>query len=301
MKTLSQQQRVAEGPPTQAAYEKIVDALATLRMQKVLSYGEARYKDTDPTHAFGLLYADIYRKFIRIQNAIGPGKPPGSYDTAVEALRDTLLDLANYGIMGVQLLESFSKAQESTFAQPTLLPSEPITHEEFNVPSTTFMGVLDQIAFFIPEGSREKAEELYAFLFGARDWNRDNVVAEGRVASKVFGVNQGQNAARLNFNYEMIKGGLEFEVLNYDSGPNYLEEEVGPALAHLATHVEDIESAHKWLVSNGFEVVQDVRTISHSNPAVPAERRYRYAIYDTRSVLGFRLKLIQRLTVCSDE
>ena len=54
-------------------------------------------------------------------------------------------------------------------------------------------------------------------------------------------------------------------------------------------------------MTNGFEVVQDVTTVSHSNPKVPADRRYRYAIYDTRSVLGFRLKLIQRLTVPSSE
>ena len=243
MKSLPQQVRVAEGPPTQSAYERILDAMATLRMQKVLSYGEARYQDTDPTHAFALLYADIYRKFIRIKEAIGPGKPPGQYDTAVESLRDTLLDLANYGIMGVQLLEQFGKAQESVYAQPPLLPEAASTvgPEDLGIcVPAPFMGVLDQIAFFIPEGGRAKAEELYAFLFGARTWNRDDVVARGRVASKVFGVNTGDNAARLNFNYEMVKGGLEFEVLNYDSGPNYLEQETGPGLAHLATHVEDI-------------------------------------------------------------
>lgn len=305
MKTLlNKTQRIVQGSPSQRSYEQIIDEAATLRMQKVLTYGEHRYDDPSQEHAFALLYADIYRKFIRIQNFLfGPRKGnPG-----VEGLRDTLIDMLNYCAMGVQLLDKFTpevgEPVQYTFFEEgvgsssaaqldttwTGLPPEEI------FPSSIF-GPIEQIAFVVKNS--EQADELQRILsnyFGAQEWVRDVVDAEGYV----FGQDPKaihSNRADLRFNYQGVKGGLEFEIIHYLQGPNYLQGQ-SEGLAHMAVHVTDMDAAITHLKDKGFNLLQDVRTVYHSNENVPDYRRYHYTIYDTRKVLGFRLKLIERLTV----
>lgn len=270
---MNRQDRIAKGPPTQADYERIIDELATIRMDKVISYGEDRYKDPDPEHRLLITYSDIYRKFIRLKEQMLRREPSADG----ESLRDNLLDLANYALMGVQLLDE---------------PKDLVYIEE---PTHSFQ--VDQIAFASRDGGTLMT--LLEQIFGTEgEWSHDMVTAEGQVWEKEGVTNQ----AQLAFNYSIVKGGMEFEVLESNqSTPYWLDKylQVGPLpiLSHLGIHVENLDREVRRLEELGYRIAQDVRTREHSNPKVPAHRRYRYVIFNTRERLGFDIKLIQRLTI----
>jgi hypothetical protein len=103
-------ERLRLGPPTTLDFERLVDEAATVRLRKVLSYGESRYRDDSVNHAMTLTYGDIYRKYIRIRELILRQKWTGEDG---EALRDAFLDMANYGLMGVQLWDKFMEPHAS--------------------------------------------------------------------------------------------------------------------------------------------------------------------------------------------
>lgn len=264
MNLFNREQRIAQGPPTQADYERVLEEIATIRMQKVLSYGEDRYT-TDPAeqeHHLFITYSDVYRKFIRIKEFFTRGlKVMKAKDG--ESLRDAFLDLANYGIMGVQLLDKLPKQTEPDFK-------------------------IDQVAFCTQDPDGLKT--LLMAVFGSPlEWHTDQVVAKGQV----FG-HDSENQAELNFNYQVMAQGVEFEVLCYKEGTNWLGGQK-KGLSHLGTHVDDLAAVKERLLGMGLTIAQEVNTLSHTNPAIKDTRRYWYCIFDTRNLMGFDLKLIQRL------
>lgn len=242
-------------------------------MKKVLSYGEERYAADDPeaqVDHMHITFHDIYRKYIRLheffkKDILGVVAEDG------ETLRDTFMDLANYGIMGVQLLDKLPKVVKPVMPR------------------------IDQVAFYSKDPAKFKA--LLNKIFGTEVWHDDEVVADG----EVFGY-EASNRAALGFNYELMKGGLEFEVLNYLEGDNWVEavnQNIG--LTHLGMHVEDIDPWIEKMEALEYQIAQEVTTVSHTNPAIKDNRRYRYVIFDTRDDLGFDLKLIQRLPYSPEE
>lgn len=294
MNPLPRQDRISQGPPTQEAYERLVDELATIRMRKVQSYGEARYEDPDKDHQRTINYADIHRKYIRLKELMYRQ----SVATDGEGLRDTLLDLANYCLMSVQTLGAVPDL-EPLVVQGTSSSDEEVQRQISALiasPPPEFL--IDQVAFATREGG--KLRGLLNEIFGVAEitWSQDTVIAEGTV----FG-SETKNQAHLAFNYGIMKHGLEFEVLEPDVHAEYWVNSAinlspqGCVLSHLGIHVTDIDSHVERLQELGYSIVQDVRTLSHENPAVPSDRRYRYVIFGTRDVLGFDVKLIQRLTV----
>jgi hypothetical protein len=88
---------------TQRVYEGIIDEMANIRLNKVMDYGEDRYKIDDLDFDMAMCYSDIWRKFIRIKNLI---VNKVKILNVQESIEDTLLDLANYCIMAVQILRS---------------------------------------------------------------------------------------------------------------------------------------------------------------------------------------------------
>jgi hypothetical protein len=104
------------GLKTQIDYELILDEIATIRTIKVIQYGEDIYNEADFEVALWGAYADIRRKFQRMKKLMKyvVGANLGSYIDckAVDALRDTGRDFANYGIMLVQLLDKFDKTNK---------------------------------------------------------------------------------------------------------------------------------------------------------------------------------------------
>ena len=281
--------RIKFGPPTQRHFERIVDEAANLRMRKVGKYGEARYNDPSLHHAFTLLYADIYRKFIRIQNAIvGDSQGISQLDALDgENMRDTLLDLANYSLMGVHLLDLHGLGENIEEMDGIEQANEKAVNQITNQDGPR----IDQIAFVTADPERVK-QLLSEALGRPMKWSKDVVHARGEVC----GV-PGENTATLNFNYDSLKDGMELELLTYTSGPNWLREShTTHGLSHLGMHVDDLDESMRRLNNMGFQIVQQVKTVSHTNLEIKDSRRYRYVIYDTVALLGFYLKLIQRLS-----
>lgn len=253
-------QRIAQGPPTQEAYERVLDEAATIRMQKVTDSGEGMYNQPTFREGMDLCYANLYRKFLRIQNLVQKGSYTG---TSGETLRDGLMDLLNYAALGVQLCD------QQGLGKPRMR--------------------IDQIAFFGADAPELKKK--LAAIFGDPNWIEDHVCGGGTVGGE-----SAENEANLSFSEELCS--TQFEVLDYTEGPNWLAYKDEPhGLAHLGAHVEDIEYWREHLEGLGYPVIQELITTAHTNAAIRDHRRYHYLIFDTREDLGFYLKLIQRLEV----
>jgi hypothetical protein len=139
-----------------------------------------------------------------------------------------------------------------------------------------------------------KAKELLNAM-GFDGWVDDTVVAKG----DVFGY-PGQSTANLSFNYNAFKG-REFEILNYTSGPNWLEDDFDHrdnSVTHLGVHVlaEELIEWREFFKERGIGVAQEVFTQSHTNPfLVENGRKFNYVIFDTKSILGVDVKFIVRI------
>ena len=75
-----------------------------LRFDKAREYGEDRYKEENWDHALTMCYSDVYRKFIRLRTQLD--------NNDVDGMRETLRDLANYAIMGVQEIDRLMKEED---------------------------------------------------------------------------------------------------------------------------------------------------------------------------------------------
>ena len=130
---------------------------------------------------------------------------------------------------------------------------------------------------------------------GAVEWAEDHVVATGSVFGK-----QGTNEANLSFNYDLFSG-KEFEVLDYTSGSNWVDETTDDRniVSHLEMHctADELLGWREFFRDRGIEVAQEVFTDSHSNPVIAGKRSYNYVIFDTRKILGVDLKFIVRIEV----
>jgi Glyoxalase/Bleomycin resistance protein/Dioxygenase superfamily len=294
--SISRENRVAQGPPTQADYERVVDEAATLRMQKVKSYGEDRYNTpvdpTAPDHDLMMTYSDVYRKFIRIRKAI---LTPGTLESAPDGewIRDAFLDLANYALMGVQLCDKHGIGEAGAPVPQQLIP-----YEDEEVEPVPYH--IDQVAIVCRDSAATRAalDRIFSGEDTCLTWHKDTVHATGNV----FGNHDTGNIANLSFNYELMANRLEFEVLQYVEGANWHDTAMHPTpgFSHLGMHVDDVS----WWVAHmselGYKVAQQVVTDSHTNPAIKNSRRYQYVIFDTRETIGFDLKLIQRINIEDD-
>lgn len=158
--------------------------------------------------------------------------------------------------------------------------------------------VLEQLAICPPD--RTKAIKLLREI-GLTSWAEDLVVAEGQV----FGGTKATNVADLAFNYQTeddamgnsptTKGNLEFEVLNYRTGPNWMAN-YEPSASHLGMHVtnQELHDWRKFFAARDIKVAQEVDTLSHTNPVIAGKRSYKYVIFNTRQILGIDLKFIVR-------
>lgn len=252
---MNRDQRIQDGPLTQEAYEIIVDELADLRRRKVMSYGESRYHEQDLTRAMNLVESDINRKYIRIQHAVAQGR----FDQEDgESLREALMDLANYALMGVQIMDQQVENLK-----------------------------IDQLVF-TTDHPQEAMKDLAALLGREVKWAHDIASATG----EVFGEEDCSNKVDLYFSEEVA--GIRFGYLNYLEGERWLTEYEDNQLSHLGIHVQDIEAWKKHILDLGYEIAMETETFEHTNPALNG-RRYHYVIVDSRERLGFDLKIIQRI------
>lgn len=150
---------------------------------------------------------------------------------------------------------------------------------------------IEQIAI-APKNS--KAAKALLAAIGLTHWIVDTVSARGEVRGVPGEI---YNAAELSFNYEASPddGKLEFEVLDYKVGPNWLQGRA-QSVSHLGMHCTE-EELVQWrtlFAQHKVGVAQEVYTEAHSNPAIKDSRRYHYVIFDTRPLLGVDLKFIVR-------
>lgn len=146
---------------------------------------------------------------------------------------------------------------------------------------------IDQVA--IAPSDPDRAMELLHEI-GIVDWTADRVDAQGVVRGE-----EASNRAELAFNYDFIPG-IEFEVLNYVDGPNFVEGHA-PCAAHFGVHVdtmEAMEAVRTKMSAMGIPLIQEVMTRQHTNKAISGLRWYHYVIFGTRDILGVDLKFIRR-------
>lgn len=146
---------------------------------------------------------------------------------------------------------------------------------------------IEQVALCPPDP--EAAIELLTAM-GAGDWARDHVIANGEVFE-----DPGRNEADLAFEYNMLKGANELEVLHYTDGPNWMDE-YRPRASHLGMHCTEVELEcwREFFEERGIPVAQEVKTESHTNPHIAGKRWYNYVIFDTYDILGIDIKFIVR-------
>jgi hypothetical protein len=143
---------------------------------------------------------------------------------------------------------------------------------------------IDQIAFHVDD--IDASIKLLSDIFGLKDWVFDEVKSIGMV-QKAAGATIHQTA-QLAFNYELIPG-IEFELIHYVQGANFLEDRKGMSLSHLGTH-------EKITTLDNYPLVQVVKTIKHTNLYLnKIGRKYKYRIFDTYDDLGFYIKEITRI------
>lgn len=153
--------------------------------------------------------------------------------------------------------------------------------------------------FFIEQIAIVPADPIAAIALleqmGAVEWHRDTVSGTAHVFSEFVP----QSTADLAFNYQLSNmespKPIEFEVLNYRQGYNWMETRPN-SVSHLAMHCseQELEQWREFFKARGIVVAQEVRTLSHTNPAIAGKRWYVYCIFDTRRILGVDLKFIVR-------
>lgn len=146
-----------------------------------------------------------------------------------------------------------------------------------------------QTAIFAAD--QDAAVQLYRDL-GYENWIEDNAELKGILDGKPV-----VTKARMQFNYDVFGGELEF--LTYE-GPNRHAEQgrtgLPPFISHMSTYVDDVRW-HTVQMYREFGMLPYHRFITqnHTNPAVVGKKRFIEAIYDTRALLGFDLKMIQKV------
>lgn len=87
----------------QERFEEVLKDIADLRIVKVAGYGEDRY-DVDrwsEEEQLWMIFSDIYRKFIRLRTQVR--------NADVDGMRETCMDIASYGAMGVQIIDMYNE------------------------------------------------------------------------------------------------------------------------------------------------------------------------------------------------
>lgn len=154
---------------------------------------------------------------------------------------------------------------------------------------------IEQIAFHTNDIDHTK-DQYYPL--GIRKWESDIVTAKGTLHISEYGdteIREITNVARLEFNYDME---VELELIQYLAGDNWhsYQRRTGTFQSHMSYHVEDMQFEVQRLKNAGLRVIQEVKTLSHTNPHLLQNgRKYHYVIFDSRDKLGFDLKLIKRI------
>lgn len=161
-----------------------------------------------------------------------------------------------------------------------------------------------QVAIHVPEVSHELAVSMLRMM-GHLEWIEDeadligwtwNPARQEMVPSQIHG--------HMSFNYSML-GGRELEIISYTgddshhkiSGTEY--HNPNGFISHMSVNCEDAEDTAMMLVGRFYpdaRIVHQFETFNHRNPAIAGKRRFKEVVLGTRHIIGFDIKMIQRLT-----
>ncbi len=167
--------------------------------------------------------------------------------------------------------------------------------------SGPFGYVFHQVAMYAPEGVHD-AVRTYRSM-GFDEWHRDNALLEGVQRAGDGSWHAVEVSAEMAFNYQALP--MELEFLNY-SGHGHRHEERSklsriPFISHMSVHVDSVRAQMELMKSvYGMEPYWLFVTSHHSNPAVKGKKRFVECIFDTRRMLGYDVKCIERIAWDSD-
>lgn len=151
------------------------------------------------------------------------------------------------------------------------------------------MNQFHQVAIYTED--QGKAVSEYVKL-GYVDWIHD----EAELCGLLYG-QPVKTKARMSFNYDIMPMELEF-LTYYGPSRHTSDSRKGDKsfISHMSTYVDDIREDVGLLFDEyGMKPYHRFITQNHSNPAVAGKKRFIEAIYDTRSQLGYDLKLIEKV------
>ena len=167
----------------------------------------------------------------------------------------------------------------------------PVPIDQTVQPNPLLQYQFHQVAIFCPDHGAKDAMDLYK-TFGFKRWIEDSAELKGFLHGDPV-----VTKARMYFGYSVIGGELEF--LEYE-GPSRHQGSEGrgrsPYISHMSAYVDDVRTT----VSDVYIVTGRVPyhrfiTQNHTNPAVAGKKRFIEAIYDTRELIGYDLKFIQKV------
>ena len=146
--------------------------------------------------------------------------------------------------------------------------------------------IADQIT--IAPKDAAKAKELLDAM-GAGAWTDDHVLARGVVGAELI-----QNEADLSFEYDLLAGAKELEIVTYSNGPNWIGD--AHRVACIGMHIPYSELAYwrEFFKARDIQIAQEMYTKEHTNPTIAGKRWYNYVIFNTYEILGVDIKLIVR-------
>jgi len=147
-----------------------------------------------------------------------------------------------------------------------------------------------QVAIFT--GDVEEAMAPYISM-GYDRWIIDTCTLKGFLHGEPV-----ETRATMAFNYDIMP--MELEFLHYE-GPNRhdMEGRTGgqPFISHMSAYVDDVKEASVRIYEElGLLPYHRFITTDNTNPAVVGKKRFIECIYDFRDVLGYDLKLIEKVS-----
>lgn len=152
-----------------------------------------------------------------------------------------------------------------------------------------------QVAMYCPDGVGEAVKSYRSI--GYDEWSHDMASLRGLL--KVDGSwNEIETTAQMAFNYQALP--MELEFLKYHGGQHRHRERERlsaiPFISHMSVHVASVKDQMELMKSvYGMEPYHVFVTDEHTNQAVRNHKRFIECIFDTRDVLGYDVKCIERI------
>lgn len=130
--------------------------------------------------------------------------------------------------------------------------------------------------------------------FGHTEWAEDKAVLVGKldgIEGTIF------TYAHMWFNYDIMP--MELEFLEYTGHNRHAAEGrdgAQPFISHMSTYVDNVFiEAMKMQIHFNMLPYHRFVTTNHQNPHVLGKKRFIECIYDTRELLGYDIKLINKV------